>query len=80
MCIQSFRKDLTARFVVDVVNDLKIPGVVAPTGTPGAGKAVEHKQIYSTKAANSVLGMKFKDMSTIAKDTAESLKARFGTV
>jgi len=61
----------------DTVNALKVPGVVAPTGTPGAGNGHKHKQVYSTAAAQKILGMTFVDKPTCAKATVESLKERF---
>jgi len=62
----------------DTVNELKIPGVVAPTGTPGAGNGHQHQQVYSAAAAQKILGMSFIDRPTSARGTVESLKERFG--
>ncbi|KAH8109989.1 NAD-binding protein [Phellopilus nigrolimitatus] len=59
----------------DVVNELKLPGVTVPVGTPGAGKSFKYEYWYNNAKARTVLGIEFRDKKTTAKDSIESLKA-----
>ena len=61
---------------VDAVNELAIPGITAPTGTPGAGKVLQHKQIYNTTKSRTVLGVQYKDKPSTAKDSLANFKER----
>jgi len=60
----------------DVVNQLSIPGVEAPEGTHGAGKTFKFEQIYDTTKSKTVLGLKYHDQQTTAKDSVEDFKNR----
>ncbi|KAF8526812.1 hypothetical protein JB92DRAFT_3225130 [Gautieria morchelliformis] len=46
-----------------------------PKGTPGAGKDGAHPVLLDTTKARTALGMKFRQLSEIAQDTARSLLA-----
>ncbi|KAH8110863.1 NAD-binding protein [Phellopilus nigrolimitatus] len=61
---------------LDAANELKLPGLTVPTGTPGAGKDFEYKSWYSSAKARTVLGIEFHDKKSTAKDSIENLKAR----
>ena len=63
-------------FLVDTVNGLKISGISAPEGTPGAGKSFQHQQIYDTTKARTELGIQFRDKATTAADTLEDFKQK----
>ena len=58
------------------MNELKIPGVDAPKGTPGKGKDFVYTIRYDTSKARKVLGVEFRDKKTTTKDTIEDFKAR----
>ncbi|PAV17628.1 D-lactaldehyde dehydrogenase [Pyrrhoderma noxium] len=61
----------------DIVNELKIPGVDAPKGTPGKGKDFAYTIRYDVSKARKVLGIEFRDKTTTTtKDTIEDFKAR----
>lgn len=60
----------------DAVNALKIPGVTTHVGKPGAGKEFEYKMDFSSEKARTVLGIKFRDMNTVAKDIVADYQAR----
>ena len=62
--------------VVDAVNSLGIPGVSAPTGTPGAGQSVQYYFKYDTTKAHTVLGIETRDLVTTAKDMVEEFHQR----
>ena len=47
-----------------------------PKGTPGAGKDVTHPVLLDTTQARTVLGLEFKGLNEVAKDTSRSLLER----
>ena len=63
-------------FADDIVNELKIPGVDAPKGTPGKGKDFAYTIRYDVSKAKNVLGIEFRDKMTTTKDTIEDFKAQ----
>ena len=46
-----------------------------PRGTPGSGKSLTHS-IYSSEKARKVLGIEFKKLEEVFKDTEEGLRKR----
>ncbi|KAI5117773.1 hypothetical protein M0805_003592 [Coniferiporia weirii] len=60
----------------DAVRELNIPGVDAPVGKPGAGKDFKFTFHYDTTKAETVLGIKFHDKLTTARDSVQDLRAR----
>lgn len=71
-CLQIY-KAMTP-YIVDVANELKIPGVDLQIGTPGSGKNVMGQVVFSSKKSRDVLGIQYIDMRTTAKDTITSYK------
>ncbi|KAH8110872.1 NAD-binding protein [Phellopilus nigrolimitatus] len=61
---------------LDAANELKLPGLTVPTGTPGAGKDFEYNYWHNSAKARTVLGIEFRDKKLTTKDSIESLKAR----
>lgn len=60
----------------DTANDLRIPGLVVPVGTPGRGKNFSYRYRYSAEKARQTLGMKFRDKSETLKDIIDDYKSR----
>ncbi|KAF8526820.1 hypothetical protein JB92DRAFT_3108057 [Gautieria morchelliformis] len=68
----------TNQGIIDAVHDGTASDAVLaalPKGTPGAGNNAVHPVLLDTTKARTVLGMKFRQLSETAQDTARSLLA-----
>ncbi|KAH8109991.1 hypothetical protein DFH11DRAFT_1746818 [Phellopilus nigrolimitatus] len=60
----------------DVANELKLPGVTVPVGTPGSGKSFKYDYWYNNAKARTVFEIKFRDKKTTSKESIENLKSK----
>lgn len=58
------------------MNELNIPGLDVPKGTPGAGETFKFRVRYRNEKARTVLGIEFRDKLTIARDTVADIQAK----
>lgn len=63
-------------FTVDAVNELNIPGLDVPQGTPGAGGTAKFRVRYRNEKARTLLGLEFRDKLTIARDTIADIQSK----
>ncbi|THH09441.1 hypothetical protein EW145_g2001 [Phellinidium pouzarii] len=61
---------------LDAVNELKIPGVYAPVGSPGAGEDFQYTTRLDNTKARTVLGLEFRDKRATARDSVHDFCAR----
>ncbi|PAV17621.1 D-lactaldehyde dehydrogenase [Pyrrhoderma noxium] len=58
----------------NTANALSIPGLNVPLGTPETANGVKYRYQLDTTKARTVLGLRFRDKTTTARDTLESFR------
>lgn len=61
--------------VVDVVNELEVPGLDTQTGEPGAGKNFNYKIRFSNDRSRNMLGLQYRDKISTARDIVADFKS-----